>query len=264
MHKFLNLTQDDLKTIADIMFLAWRSDFVLLEETGEYISRRDVLLQQVAQVEDKISCYYSDCKKCAVSDREYDELNELKVKLILQVCEVPFGINTQSDDYEDQIYNLSQVGENLGWEFALQQVNERFPNRVVSNPNKKRGRHWRRTSYFHAVKEYAEVLERNILFSDGVYGNSNPAPYLKVESIKFCGVKSWLHTKGLISNLPSDEIIFSEFSRIMEDKQHPYFELFKAVNKDTDLLLLSSKKALERSLAIGRNNVRFTEVPNKG
>lgn len=251
--KRLNLTQYDLSTVADIMFLAWRKDYTLENKTGVYRLKRDILIEQAAETEQKFRCYYAECKKCNISHEEYDTLLEFRVTLILKICEVPFGLDLDSDDYEDRVYNLSRVGDNLGWDAVLREVTDRIPERLELIPNKKKDRHWHRAMRFYEVKYYSEILQRSILGALGELEFSNPIPYLELQSIKFSDLESWHHTLGLMT--PSDETIFSEYKRIMANRSHKYFELFKAVNKDTDFLLLNSKKALERTLTKGRKQI---------
>lgn len=237
----------NLTELADLMYLAWRLDFILDEETGVYILKRDFLLEKIACLEEQLEMSLDD----KVSDEDFHLLMELRTNYVNELFSPLYGGIESPVSYSDLISSLASIGEEMGWEAALVEVNKRFPDRLEIK-TEKRGRHWKRAALFHQLKEFSEVFVNTIWGCHATLCVDNPPPLLGVSGINFATFNEWHKAMSIVFNPPSDESIFLAFKEVMQDRTHKYYGLFKVVNDQTDLLLLGSLKALERSLAIGR------------
>lgn len=245
--EFLTITQEDLASLADVMFLAWRGEFIYDEKSASFISKRDQLLEEIAITEDSMNAGFEEA-----SDEQFSDWLEARAKFVIELFGPLYGGEEYSLDYERQRTSLSYIAEGLGWECALEEVNRRYPNRLKLN-KENRGRHWKRARYFHIVKDYSEVLYRSLLHvAANNLKSTDHFSFLRLKEIQLESDSSWSHSISLVSTPPSDVEIFDEFKKILNDRNHKHYKLFCAVNLEISLLLLGSVKALERSLAIGR------------
>lgn len=247
LDKLLVVSQEDLTSLADVMFLAWRNKFVYDEKSASYILKRDQLLEKIACIEESLGSCIEE-----LDDDQFDYWLEARAKCIIQLFGPSYGAREYSLDYDKQQDSLSSIAEGLGWGCALEEVNKRYPRRLKLDKDY-RGRHWKRASYFHIVKDYTEVLHRTLLNLAANKITSIDIPsFLQLKDFQFESDSSWFHSLCLVSYPPSDVDIFHEFKKVMGDRNHKYYKLFTAVNLEISLLLLGSIKALERSLSIGR------------
>ena len=236
---------------SDLLYLAWRGQFVCGEADVPFIHSRDAILEEIAKTEERRRQLFDAEEQEDTSLNELDSLQDKQSNLINLLYSPYYGGDPNPENYDELIYSLSEIADGLGWDTALKEIYERHPDRLERRLET-RGRHWKRKHYFSMAKSYCEPFFRWLITTDRQGNRMTPFESLGFNKIEFGSNDSLRQAHNCSVNPPSDEMIFQTFLDIFDDKSHRHNTLFTAVNNQTDLRLLGSLKALERSLAKGR------------
>ena len=227
-----------------------RKEFVFSKSDGTYTHKRDALLLEIALVEEEFRS-----RSISATDElwqsRYDKLKDKQTKLLNSLYAPYYGGDKSAENYEDLVYSMSVIADGLGWDTALSEIYARFPNRLEKKVEI-RGRHWKRAFYFLIIKEYSQIFFRWLLSEYNGRKRECPAKFLSFQKLTFASKEASMLAMNLTVTPPSDELIFQTFIEAFDNPSHRHNSLFRAVNEQTDLRLLGSLKALERSLAKGR------------
>lgn len=240
----------EYQDFSDLLFLAWRQEFVFSKCDGSFTHKRDVILEEIAKIEEALRAIKISDMDDAESEI-FDQLHDQQTKLINLLYAPYYGGDVDADEYGDLVYSMYRVADGLGWDSALNEIYTRFPNRLEKQVES-RGRHWKRAFYFLIVKDYSEPFFHWLLSEYNGQERETPAQFLGFQSLTFATKDASRIAMNMTVTPPSDELIFQTFVEVFDNPSHRHNSLFRAVNEQTDLRLLGSLKALERSLAKGR------------